>query len=62
MRERSADDQKTCYGMCSLFANNYKYRLLTAVLFIGQVSTVIVSITHLVLWNTVVVSALERAR
>ena len=48
--------------MCSLFANNYKYRLLTAVLFIGQVSTVIVSITHLVLWNTVVVSALERAR
>jgi len=53
-----------CSWTCSLCATDYhNYRLLTAVLFIRQVSTVVVSIADPSCWNTAArVSTLELIR
>ena len=42
-----------------LLLSTTRYRLLTAVPFVGQVSTVVVYITDKILWNAAVVSAQE---
>jgi len=57
-------DMRYRYWGCSLFTTDYdKYSLLTAVLFVGRVSTVIVSIADPVRSNAVSsVGALEVVR